>query len=83
MREAGWRLDLSERALAQLAGHKRGKTQSMTKYAKDRSMEELKPLVDKLHISCLTGVAALDCLTALKALRCSELRKRAVHKRLD
>ena len=72
------RLDLTERVMAQLAGHQRGDTQSGTRYAKDRSAEELKPIMDRLNYPCLSDVARFQIKPALKALGCSKKHKRAV-----
>lgn len=75
---AAERLDLTERVMAQLAGHQRGTTQSATRYAKDRSAEELRPIVDRLSYPCLSAVARFQIKPALKALECSKKHKKAV-----
>jgi integrase len=72
------RLDASERVIAQLAGHERGKTQSGTRYVKDRSAKELKPLIERLAFPYLSDVAPFNVKAALKALKCSDKHKDCV-----
>lgn len=72
------RLELTERVMAQLAGHQRGTTQSGTRYVKDRSADELKPIVNRLNYPCLSGVAPFQIKPALKALECAKRHKEAV-----
>ncbi len=72
------RLDFTERVMAQLAGHQRGTTQSGTRYAKDRSALELKPVVDRLNYPCLSSVARFQIQPAIKALGWAKKHKEAV-----
>lgn len=69
------RLDLSERLIAQLAGHERGRTQSGTRYVKDREAVELKPIIDRLSFACLAGVGRFDIEAGIKAIKVAERRK--------
>lgn len=61
-------LDFSERVTAQLLGHERGHTQSWTRYVKDRSAIELKPVLDRLVFPCLSGLGKFNVAAAMKAL---------------
>ena len=70
------RLDLQERVMAQIAGHERGKTQSGSRYAKDRSADELKPIIDRLKFECLAGVGHFDAEAGLKAVKYAQRLKR-------
>jgi len=70
------RLDQSERVMTQLAGHERGKTQSGTRYAKDRDAGELKGIIDRLSYPCLAGLGAFDSKAGLKAIKAA-LRRRS------
>lgn len=65
------RLDASESVRGQLAGHQRGKTESGTRYSKDRNAEELKPLIDRLSFPCLTGIAPFQIKAGLNAIEVS------------
>ncbi len=69
------RLDLPERVMAQLAGHERGRTQSGTRYAKDREAVELKPIIDRLSFACLAGVGRFDMEAGIRAIKVAERRK--------
>jgi len=75
------RLDQPERVLAQLAGHERGTTQSTTRYAKDRNVDELAPIIDKLAFPQLTGIAPFKIVEALLAIKCAERQKASVARR--
>lgn len=70
------RLDQPERVMTQLAGHERGKTQSGTRYAKDRDAGELKAVIDRLTFPCLAGLQAFDSNAGLKAIRAALRLKR-------
>lgn len=72
------RLDLPERVMAQLAGHERGRTQSGTRYAKDRAAEELKPIIDRLGFACLDALGRFDVQAAIRAVMVAERRKAAI-----
>lgn len=72
------RLDLPERVMAQLLGHERGRTQSGTRYAKDRDAAELKPIIDRLAFPSLAGVGRFDMPAAMKALKCVGKFKAAI-----
>jgi integrase len=79
------RQNLPERVQAQLAGHKRGATQSGTRYTKDRDADELAPFVNSITYDFLPKIAPLDIEAALKALKTSsrlklELRKARIAK---
>lgn len=69
------RMDLSERVQAQLAGHERGNTQSGTRYAKDRSADELAKDVDALKFVPLSGVVPFDVSAGLCAVKYAERLK--------
>lgn len=69
------RLDQPERVMAQLAGHERGKTQSATRYAKDRNAVELKPIIKNLSFPCLANVGHFDAAAGLKAIKAADRRK--------
>lgn len=69
------RLDLPERVMAQLAGHERGRTQSGTRYAKDRGAADLMPIIERLEFSCLEHVARFDVQAGLRAVKIAEKRK--------
>ena len=76
------RLDLTERVMAQLAGHERGKTQSATRYAKDRSAAELKPTIDRLVFPRVVEISRFDIDAGMKALTIATRYKKAVaHRR--
>ena len=75
------RLDLPERVLAQLAGHERGATQSGSRYAKDRSADELAKNLAGLHFPALAGVAPFRITDALAAIKCAERQKVAASRR--
>lgn len=70
------RLDQSERVQLQLAGHQRGSGESGTRYTKDRDAEELKPIIDKLHFSCLSGIGRFDVQKGVQAIEVALRRKR-------
>lgn len=72
------RLDANERVIAQLAGHERGKTQSCTRYVKDRRAKELMPLIERLTFPCLSDVVPFNVRAGLKALECSRKHKACV-----
>jgi integrase len=79
------RQDLPERIQAQLAGHKRGATQSGTRYTKDRDADELAAFVNSIAYDFLPEIAPLDIEAALQALKTSsrlklELRKARIAK---
>lgn len=78
---AAERLDLSERVIAQIAGHERGRTQSMSRYAKDRSAVDLHERINKISFPCLSGIVPFDVQAGLKALKCSERHKASVARR--
>lgn len=62
------RLDLSERVMAQLAGHERGRTQSGRRYAKDRTAAELASDVSRLRFDCLSDVSPFSIDNGLRAI---------------
>jgi integrase len=72
------RLDLPERVMAQLAGHERGRTQSGTRYSKDREAEELKQIIDRLAFACLDNVGQFDIQAGIKAIKVAEKYKAAL-----
>lgn len=75
------RLDLPERVLAQLAGHERGTTQSGSRYAKDRSADELAKNLAGLHFPALAGVAPFRIADGLAAIKCAARQKVAAGQR--
>jgi integrase len=75
------RLDLSERVQAQLAGHERGTTQSGSRYAKDRSADELAENLKGLSFPALDAVAPIRIEDALAAIKCAESQKVAASRR--
>jgi integrase len=72
---AAERLDLTERVIAQIAGHERGRTQSMSRYAKDRSAVDLQKRINEISFPCLSGVAPFNVQAGLNALKISERHK--------
>jgi integrase len=70
------RLDQPERVMSQLAGHERGKSQSSTRYAKDRNADELKNVIDSLTFECLAGLGKFDAEAGLKAIKAALRRKK-------
>jgi hypothetical protein len=72
------RLDTPHRVVDQLVGHERGKTQSMSRYAKDRNATELQPLINKLVFPCLSDIVPFNVHAGLKALKSSERHKASV-----
>lgn len=75
------RLDVGERVLAQLVGHERGKTQGMARYAKDRSADDLAPIVNRLLFSQLDELAPFNADAALSAIKCAMLQKHSAERR--
>lgn len=75
------RLDLTERVMAQLMGHERGKTQSMTRYAKDRSAIEMKAVIDRLEFPALSGIDGFNVSAAKTAIKYALRQKHAVQRR--
>ena len=63
------RLEIGERVMAQILGHQRGMTQGMTRYVKDRSASELKPVVDRLSFPALDTLGCFDAKAALNAIK--------------
>ncbi|MHB1402127.1 MAG: site-specific integrase [Thiobacillus sp.] len=76
------RLDTPSRVVDQLVGHERGKTQSMSRYAKDRNAVELQALINSVIFPCLSRVVPFDAQAGLKALKCSDHHKNGVARRL-
>lgn len=74
---AAERLDIGERVMAQLLGHQRGKTQGMTRYAKDRDAAALKPIVDRLEFAALENLGRFNPEAALKAIKWAKRLKQA------
>lgn len=75
------RLDLPERVLAQLAGHERGTTQSGSRYAKDRSADELAKNLAGLHFPALAGIVPFRIDDALAAIKCAVRQKATAGRR--
>lgn len=75
------RLDTPESVRAQLAGHQRGKTESGSRYTKDRSVGELKPLIDGLAFPALAAIAPFDIPSGLKAVKVSERFKASMRRK--
>lgn len=75
------RLDTPHRVVDQLVGHVRGKTQSMSRYAKDRNATELQPLINNLVFPCLSDIVPFNTHAGLKALKCSDRLKASVARR--
>lgn len=71
------RLEITERVMAQLLGHVRGKTQGMSRYVKDREATLLKPLVDRLEFPELQGLGRFDSSAGLKAVKWAKRLKQA------
>lgn len=72
------RLDLTERVMAQLMGHERGKTQSMSRYAKDRNAIEMKSVMDRLAFPILDNIGNFKVTAAMKAIKFAQRQKRKV-----
>lgn len=62
------RLNVAESVMAQLAGHEKGSTESLKRYAKDRSAQELSPIIDALNFQVITSIRAFDVNAGLKAI---------------
>lgn len=75
---AAERLEIPEPVLAQLLGHKRGKTQAMMRYVKDRDAATLKPIVDRLKFPELDGLGRFDPDAALQAIKRAKRLKQAI-----
>ena len=69
------RLNQPERVMAQLAGHERGKTQSATRYAKDRDAGELKATIDGLVFPCLSELGPFNAPAGIRAIKSALRRK--------
>lgn len=72
------RLDLPERVMAQLLGHQRGETEGANRYAKDRNVDLLKPVLDRLTWPCLDHTGHFDVSAGLKAIAYALRRKEAI-----
>ena len=70
------RLDQPERIMAQLAGHERGKTQSGTRYAKDRDAGDLKNIIDGLSFECLKNIGNFNSSAGIQAIKAALRRKK-------
>ncbi len=63
------RLELTERLCAQLMGHERGRTQTATRYAKDRDAVEMKSIIDRLAFPCLLDLGKFDASAGMRAVK--------------
>lgn len=63
------RQNASESVMAQLAGHEKGSTESLKRYAKDRSAQELNPIINALSFDCIVQVKPFDISAGLKAIQ--------------
>ncbi|MDN7856736.1 site-specific integrase [Burkholderia cepacia] len=68
-------LDISERVTAQMAGHQRGKTESYSRYAKDRDADQLASVINGLAFPETRSVVPIIVSDALRAIRCAERQK--------
>lgn len=75
------RLEVSEGVRAMLAGHQRGKTESGTRYSKDRNADELKLSIDRLDFPILSSIAPFNIAAGLKSVKTALLIKRVTSKR--
>lgn len=62
------RTGATERIMAELAGHQRGETLSMTRYTKDHSASEMKLVIDHLSYPFLDAMHPFDINAGLRAL---------------
>lgn len=69
---------VDKRTIMQLAGHERGDSITMDRYVKDRTADEMQPIISAIEFPCLAQVARFDVTFALKALKCSTRHKSAV-----
>lgn len=69
---------VDKRTIQQLAGHERGDSITMVRYVKDRTADELAPVINAIEFGFLAQVARFDVTFALKALKCSTRHKSAV-----
>lgn len=74
------RLDQPERVTNQLTGHERGKTQSATRYAKDRTVGDLKSVIDGLEFQSLINLKRFNVKAGLNAVRAAIRRKTSASK---
>jgi integrase len=75
------RTEATEHALAQIAGHSRGKTQSFKRYVKDRTAKELQPTIELVSFDALTGVRIFDTEFGLTSIKVALKRKQAMARR--
>lgn len=75
------KLDIPERVSAQMAGHQRGKTESYSRYAKDRDADQLAPVVNRLAFPEVDGIASFIVSDGIRAIRCAERQKDSVRRR--
>ncbi|ONB84478.1 site-specific integrase [Burkholderia pseudomallei] len=74
-------LEIPERVSAQMAEHQRGKTESYSRYAKDRDADQLAPIVNRLAFPELDGIAPFIASDGIRAIRCAERQKDSVRRR--
>nr|WP_241321854.1 site-specific integrase [Burkholderia cenocepacia] len=75
------KLDVPERVSAQMVGHQRGKTESYSRYAKDRDADQLAPIVNGLVFPEVDGIAPFIASAGIRAIRCAERQKESVGRR--
>ncbi|HDR8964371.1 TPA: site-specific integrase [Burkholderia vietnamiensis] len=68
-------LGTPEQVTAQMAGHQRGKTESYTRYAKDRDADQLAPIVNGLAFPETDGIARFIVSEGIRAIQCAERQK--------
>jgi integrase len=78
---AAERTDISERTLAQLAGHSRGDSMSMSRYAKDKTAVELKPIIEKITFPFIAEVGRFDSAQGLLSINVALKRKQAMQRK--
>lgn len=69
------RLQVTEREIAELAGHVRGKTESWKRYVKDRQALTQSATIERLTFPALAGVAKFNINAGLVAIREAQRRK--------
>lgn len=63
------RLNLTSTVMGQLAGHEKGKNQSSTRYAKDRSAAELAKDIERIDLDYTKNIKPFNSQAGLKAIR--------------
>lgn len=73
-------LDIPERVTAQMAGHQRGKTESYSRYAKDRDADQLASVINGLAFPETAAIAPFVASDGIRAIRCALRQKQAMRR---